>query len=137
MAVAAERHGVATLPGLAARATNVLVVTMTFAETAVLATSGGEATQLAVLVHRVDDPVDARVATNSLVGGVNHDDLKKLVRGVLTNPVRVKNTQVAARFASAFLGQGALTALPFQLVHTLIGGLTVGGCNCMIDRWLA
>jgi hypothetical protein len=41
------------------------------------------------LVHRLDDPVDAGVATDSLVLGVDEDDLEVLVGSVLVDPVGV------------------------------------------------
>jgi hypothetical protein len=52
-------------------------------DTTVLASGGGEATELAVLVNRVDDPVDPRVIADDLVVRVDEDDLVELVRRVL------------------------------------------------------
>jgi hypothetical protein len=48
-------------------------------ETARLLAGRGEAAGLAVLVDGVDDPVDAGVAANRLVLGVDEDDLVVLV----------------------------------------------------------
>lgn len=45
------------------------------AETTVLLALRGKATSLAVLVDGVADPVDAGVAADSLVRGVDEDDL--------------------------------------------------------------
>ena len=53
------------------------------AEAAVLAAGAGEAAQLAVLVHGVDDPVHAGVVADGGVHGVHQDHLKVLVAGVL------------------------------------------------------
>ena len=52
-------------------------------KTTVLASCGGEATKLTVLVYRVADPVDAGVTADGLVEGVDHDHLEPLVNGVL------------------------------------------------------
>ena len=53
------------------------------AEAAVLAACAGEAPELAVLVHGVDDPVHAGIVADGRVHGVDQDDLKVLVAGVL------------------------------------------------------
>ncbi len=44
-------------------------------------------------VSYVGDPVDAGVATDGVVVGINQDDLVVLVGGVLGNPVRVQDTE--------------------------------------------
>ena len=66
-----------------------LVVTMSLVQTARLLASCGQTAAFAVLVNRLDDPVDSGVATDGLVLGVNEDDLKVLVSSVLVDPVRV------------------------------------------------
>lgn len=74
------------LPGLSPAGGGV-VVGVALAETARLFTGGSEAAGLAVLVDRVDDPVDAGIAADSLVLRVDEDDLEVLVGGVLVDPV--------------------------------------------------
>ena len=39
------------------------------------------------------DPVDARIAADGLVEGIDKDDLVVLVGGILGNPVRVEDAQ--------------------------------------------
>jgi hypothetical protein len=75
------------------------------------------------LVNRIDDPVDAGILADSLVLGVDEDDLVVLVGRILVDPVRVENTQVGAAATDTFLGGGFEGALVFQLVDTLVGGL--------------
>lgn len=67
-----------------------VVVLGALAETTVALALGGEATRLAVLVDGVGDPVDAGVAADGLVLGVDEDDLVVLVDTVLVDPVRVE-----------------------------------------------
>lgn len=74
-------------------------------------------------MDRVDDPVDSRVTSDSLVGGVNEDDLKILVCRILVDPVRVEDSQVGASSADSFLGGRSEGSLVLQLVDTLVGGL--------------
>jgi len=100
-----------------------LVVAMALVEAAGLLAGGGEAAGLAVLVDGGDDPVDAGVATDGLVLGVDEDHLVVLVGRVLVNPVRVEDAQVGAAAADALLGGGLEGALVLQLVDTLVGGL--------------
>ena len=61
-----------------------MVVAVALAEATVLLALGGEATSVAALVDRVADPVDAGVAADGLVRGVDKDDLVVLVHTVLS-----------------------------------------------------
>ena len=71
----------------------------------------------------VDDPVDAGIAADGLVLGVDQDDFKVLIGRVLVDPVRVQDAQVGAAAANTLLGGGAQRALVLELVDTLVGGL--------------
>lgn len=71
----------------------------------------------------LDDPVDAGIAADSLVLGVNEDDLVVLVGRVLVDPVGVQDTEVSAAAADTLLSSGLQRALVLQLVNTLVGGL--------------
>ena len=114
------------LPGLPPAGSG-LVVAVALAQTARLLAGGGEAAGLAVLVHGVGDPVDAGIAADGLVLGVDEDDLEVLVRGVLVDPVRVEHAQVGAAPADTLLSSRLERALVLELVHTLVGGLACGG----------
>lgn len=110
------------LPGLSAAGLG-LVVAVALVETARLLAGGGEATGLAVLVHGVDDPVDAGIDADGLVLGVDEDDLVVLVGGVLVDPVRVEDSEVGAAATDTLLSGGLEGALVLELVDTLVGGL--------------
>lgn len=62
-AVALEGEGVVALPGGAARGAQLAGVALVV-QAPVLAARAGQPPQLAVLVHRVDDPVDAWVLSD-------------------------------------------------------------------------
>ena len=87
----------------------------------------GETTSLAVLVDGLGDPVDAGIAADSLVLGVDENNLVVLVGGVLVDPVGVQDTQVGAAAADTLLSGGTESALVLELVDTHVGRLTVGG----------
>jgi hypothetical protein len=127
LSVALEVEGVVALPGLAATGGGV-VEAVTLSETTGLLAGGGEATRLAVLVDGGDDPVDAGIAADGLVLGVDEDDLEVLVGGVLVDPVRVENTQVGAATSDTLLGSRLERSLVLELVHTLVGRLACIGC---------
>jgi len=81
--VAAEGEGLVALPG-GSPGWPVLVVGVALAAQAtVLLASRGEATELAVLVHILAQPVDPGVVADGSVGNINEDDLKVLVRTIL------------------------------------------------------
>jgi hypothetical protein len=121
--VAPEGEGVVPLPGLPPAGSR-LVVSVSFAQTTALLAGGGEATALAVLVDGVDDPVDAGIAADSLVGGVDKNDFVVLVGRVLVDPVGVEDAQVGAAAADTLLSGGLEGALVLELVDTLVGGFT-------------
>lgn len=114
------------LPGLATASLG-LVELVALVEAAGLLAGGGKTAGLAVLVDGVDDPVDAGVAADGGVLGVDKDDLKVLVGGVLVDPVRVEDAQVGAAAADTLLSSRLERALVLELVHTLVGGLAVSG----------
>jgi hypothetical protein len=61
------------------------------------------------------------------VRGVDKDDLKVLVGGILVDPIRVQHTEIGALLTNTLFGGGAEGALVLELVDTLIDGLTIGG----------
>ena len=122
LTVAPEGEGVVPLPGLPPAGTGVVELVST-AETTALLAGGGETTRLAVLVDGLDDPVDARVAADGLVLGVDADDLVVLVGGVLVDPVGVEDAEVGAAAADTLLSGGLEGTLVLELVDTLVGGL--------------
>jgi hypothetical protein len=115
-----------------------LVEQVALAQTTRLLAGGGQAAGLAVLVHGVDDPVDAGVAADGLVLRVDEDDLEVLVRRVLVDPVRVQHAQVGAATAHTLLGGRLERALVLELVNTLVGGLACGEIRVSNDLgpWL-
>ena len=84
-------------------------------------------TVLPYLVDRLHDPVDARIATDSLVLRVDEDNLEVLVRRVLVDPVRVENAEVGSAATDTLLSGRLEGALVLELVHTLVGGLACSG----------
>ncbi len=136
LSVSAHALGVASLPGGSVRTTDGVVGAVTLdSEATVLSTSRGEASSLTVLVDRVNDPVNARIVSDGNVLRINKDDLKVLVGGILVNPVRVQHSQVVAVAASTLLSHTSQVADEFQLVDTLVLGLTVN--NTFVVRSLA
>lgn len=122
LAVAPEGEGVVPLPGLPPSSSR-LVVGVTLAETTALLAGSGKTAALAVLVDGLDDPVDAGVAADGLVLGVDEDDFVELVGGVLVDPVRVENAQVGGTATDTLLSGRLERALVLELVDTLVGGL--------------
>jgi hypothetical protein len=92
-------------------------------DTTGLLAGGSETASLTVLVHGVDDPVDAGVTADGLVLGVDEDDLVVLVGAVLVDPVGVEDAEVGAAAADTLLSGGLEGTLVLELVDTLVGGL--------------
>ena len=84
LSVASEGESVSSLPGSSPGATNALVGEVTSLEhTTVVATSGGETTELTVLVSGVADPVERGVVSDGIVRRIDKNDLVVLVGGIL------------------------------------------------------
>merc|ERR1719183_148746 len=128
--VPAEVHGVVPLPGAPTR--GALDVLRPLAVATVRLAGGGKATQLAVLHHRVHNPVDPRVPPDGLVLRVNEDDLVVFVGRVLGNPVRVEHPEGAALASGTLLSLGAEGPLELKLFDTFATRLAVA--NTLGDR---
>jgi len=113
------------LPGPALGRARLVVVVPLASEAAVFAARAGETAEFPVLVYGSADPVDSGVVPDHLVHGVNHDDFEVLVHGIFVEPVRVQDAQGAAAPSGALLRHGAQVSREFQLLHTLVHGLTV------------
>ena len=81
------------------------------------------------------DPVDAGIAADSLVLGVDEDNLVVLVGGVLVDPVGVQDTQVGAAAADTLLSGGTEGALVLELVDTHVGRLTYRAISFCYQFW--
>mmetsp|Transcript_19721 Transcript_19721/g.41207 ORF Transcript_19721/g.41207 Transcript_19721/m.41207 type:complete len:275 (-) Transcript_19721:33-857(-) len=126
LTVAAELEGVAALPGGRRGATDdAIAAVAALAQATARAAGRREAAQLAVLVRRVADPVDARIVADGIVCGVDHDDLVVLVGGVLVHPVRVQDAQATDLATNALLRHATQVARGLQLGDTLVHGLAV------------
>ena len=79
------------------------VVSVTLAQATRLLSCSGETTRFTMLVDRVNDPVDARIAANSLVLRVDEDDFIILIGRVLVDPIRVEDAQVGAATSDTLL----------------------------------
>ena len=106
-----------------------LVELVPTSQTSALLARRSETALLAMLVHRVDNPVDARIAADGLVLRVDEDDLVVLVCAVLVDPVGVQDAQVGAAATDAGFGGGFEGALVFELVHTLVCWLAYSFCQ--------
>lgn len=74
------------------------------------------------LVDGLNNPVDAGIATNGLVLGVDEDNLEVFVGRVLVDPVRIQDSEIGAATSYTLLCRRFERALVLQLINTLIGG---------------
>ena len=80
------------------------------------------------------NPVDLGVASDVLVGGIDHDDFVEFEGGILSNPVRVEDSEVRALAANSLFSSGLVSSLFLELSDTLVDGLTVD--NTLADKSL-
>jgi len=125
LTVSAQLEHLALLPVGSAGRTDLDRRLATAVQTTSLASRAGETTQLAVLMHRIADPVDAGIIPNHLVHRIHQNALVPLVYGVLGDPVRVQDAQ-GAKFAShALFGHRFQVSARLNFLHTTGRGLSV------------
>ena len=83
-----------------------LIILMPLTQSTTLLPRSRQTPALAVLVHGLHDPIDARVPADGLVLRVHEDAFKVLVRAVLVDPVGVQHAEIGAAAAAALLGGG-------------------------------
>jgi hypothetical protein len=71
-------------------------------------------------VDCLDNPVDTGIAADSLVLGIDENDLVVLVGRVLVDPVGIEDTEVGTAAADTLFSGGSERALVLELVHTLV-----------------
>lgn len=123
--VSPERDSVSSEPALLLRWSDLVSLVALSLETSVLLASGSESSGFSVLVFVGGDPVDSWVSSDSLVGWVNHDDFEELEGSVLTNPVRVENSEVSASSADSLFSHSSVRSARLELVDTLVDWLSV------------
>ncbi len=94
-------------------------------DTSVSLTSRSDTSVLSVLLVVRSDPVDSGVSSNGLMVRVNENDFVEFEGSVLSNPVRVEDSQVAALSSDSLFGHSSVRSGWFQLIDTLIDGFTV------------
>merc|ERR1719313_514379 len=94
-------------------------------QSSVLLTSGGETSELSFVVFFFANPVDSWISLDSFVRWVNANDLEEFVSGVLTNPVRVEDSQVGALSADLLLSNRSVRSGFLELSDTSMDWLTV------------
>ena len=58
--------------------------------------SSSETSAFSVLLGGISDPVNAWISADGLVEWINEDDFVEFESCILTNPIRVKDSQVSA-----------------------------------------
>merc|ERR1740139_1503477 len=61
-------------------------------QSARLAASCGQPTELSMLHHRPTDPIDAGIVADGLVEWVNHDNFEPLVPSIFRDPIGIQHT---------------------------------------------
>ena len=71
-------------------------------------------------MNRLDNPVNAGVATNGFVLRIDKDNFKVLVGRILIDPIGVQDSQIGATTSNTFFGSRLEGALILELVDTLV-----------------
>ena len=85
-------------------------------------------------MNRLDNPVDAGIATNGFVLRIDEDDFKVLVGGILIDPIRVQHSQIGATTSNTFFGSRLEGTLILELIDTLVRWLACVMTPLRLDR---
>ena len=116
---------VSSLPGGSDRWSSVVGSVSLLSETSVFLTSGGETSELSLVLLLGNNPVDSWVLLDGGVVWINADDLEEFVGGILTNPVGVEDSEVRALSTNLLLGNRSVGSSFLELSDTLMDWLSV------------
>ena len=122
---------VSSLPGGSDRWSSVVGSVSLLSETSVFLTGGGKSSKLSLVVLLVADPIDSGILSNGGVVWINADNLEEFVGSVLTNPVRVEDSQVGASSTDLLLSNRSVGSSFLELSDTLMDWLSVD--NTLVD----
>ena len=77
-----------------------------------------------MLLGGISDPINAWVSADGLVEWINEDDFVEFESGILTNPVRVENSQVSASASNTLFSNRLVCSCSLLLSDTLVTGLS-------------
>jgi len=103
-----------------------MIVAVAFAQAAVLFANTRKSTGFPAFVYRLRNPIDAGIAANSFVVGIDQDNFVILVNTVLVHPIRVQDSQITTTFSHPLLCSTPKTSLELQVIDTLTNRFTVG-----------
>lgn len=90
-----------------------LIVSVTFdSKTSMLSSNRGETSHLSVFL--ITNPVDSGIISDSSVSWVDHQDFKEFEGRVLSNPIRVKDSETGEFSSDSFLSNGLIVLLIFK-----------------------
>jgi len=125
LAVTLEPLGIPVEPrGTRTSTLDTIGTVSTLAQSTSFPSGTGKTPALSVLVHGVDNPIDAWVIANLEMGRINQNNFIVFHGGVLVHPVGVEDTQVSKFTSHLLFGDGLKIALEFNLFNTLVLGLT-------------
>ena len=78
-----------------------------------------------MFVHRIAQPVDARVGADGFVVGIDTNNLVVFVHTILCHIVRVQNSQAAACTPNSLFRLAAMVASPLVLVDATVTWLAI------------
>lgn len=104
---------------------SVIISVTSNSESSVSLSNGGKTSAFSVLVFVGGNPVDSWVSSDGLVVWINEDDFVEFVSSVLTDPVRVEDSEVSASLSDSVFSDSSVGSLGLELVDTLVNGLSV------------
>merc|ERR1719309_168935 len=133
LSLPAQLETVLPEPGSPPRASLSLVELVSLTKPTRLLASSSQAPELPVLLDGSAHPVDLGISPDSRVVGVDHDDLKVLVGGVLSDPVGVEDPETLEPPPDSLLSDGLKVPLRLLLLHSTRSlWLTIG--TALSDR---
>lgn len=97
-----------------------------------LSPCGRQPPHLPMLVDWFGDPLGVRISSDSFMEWIDEDNLKELVCGIFTHPVRIQDSQSPTVASSSLLSNRLKAASKLELVDTMMDRLAIG---CTLRNW--
>ena len=124
--VTVDLESIAPSPSCTVKTTNSVVELVALSKAMALVAYSCQPTHLPVLVDWFGDPLGARIPSDRLLEWINDDNLKELVCGIFSSPVRIQDPWSPTVAPSFLLSNKLKASGKLQLVNTMMDRLAIG-----------
>ena len=107
LSISSKRDGVSSKPACSVRRSDLRFSMSLNSQTSSLLASRCQTSQFSVLVDGIADPVNLGVVSDGLMASIDEDDFVVFVGSILSNPVRVEDSEATNLSTDSFFSDGS------------------------------